>query len=127
MKVGFAEEDGARVSKSPCNFCILAGNVRREHAAGGRRALGFNVNQVLKRHRDAVQRSAIFTLVDFFFDDASLEIGEVVSDGDKRILLKIEMLNPAQALTGKLDGGQLARADGFSRLAERQLMGGGHT
>jgi len=98
----------------------LSRRVSGAHAGrgGGRRPA--HVDQILDRHRHAVQRSAIVSGGDLAIGFARLPSGLAGHDEDERIQPRIIGLDPRQARVGRFERARLARAKLPSKVLDGQ-------
>ena len=102
------------------HFRVLIGNVSRELAAAGRRSQALDVEQILHRHAQAVQRTQRFAAGKLGVGQVSLGAGRAPVAADDGIDRRIQRLD---ALDGGLECGScrdLGVLDGVRKLGRAE-------
>ncbi len=122
VQVGLADQHGPGRSETGNHGGVSIGAVAFTHARGGGRRQAADVDQVLHRDRDPVQRSAIDAGRQLVVGAVGLRARLLGHDRDERIQPPVHQLDPLQAVLGDRAGGHFAPAKQPPELLNRDSI-----
>ena len=102
VKVGLADKHGAGSAQPRCDDGIVGRDVTGSHQRSRRGPGPFEINQVLERHRNAVERPAVASTGNVVVGGARGLQRLVCHDGDEGVQLRIERFDLRETFLGQL-------------------------
>ena len=111
VEIGLADQNRAGASKLRDDRRIRGGHVSFAHARGCRRRHARNVDQVLDRDGDAVQRSAVAPRRQLAIRRRGIAASVIAHHADERIEPRLELGDALKTLLGEVARRHLTRAN----------------